>query len=356
MRSWQLVGQSQIELQDLPVPEPGEDQVLIRVMACSICSRTDLVYYKYCGLKPHCQPGGHFGHEVSGIVERVGPGVKGPEPGTRVFLRSPGAPGGLSEYCLADPVNIARLPDHMSFLEGAPAQQVPIAVHATRTLRLADNALIIGAGSAGLQILQVARLRGAARIAVADLLDSRLHLARDLGADVTINARQEDVLAAVAAAFPTPPDVCYDAVGTRTVVQQCIDAVRHEGIVCIFGTHHVEERVTLDLLQWEYKALTVHMANEGSTYTRQEAMRMSERLLAAGHCATRPYITHVFPMEGLPQAIALLEISPLLYPEGDPAAAGLPDREALKVVIQVAPGAEMNARGETFVPRGPLVG
>jgi threonine dehydrogenase-like Zn-dependent dehydrogenase len=356
MRAWQLIGREQVELQELPVPEPGPGQVLLKVMACSICSRTDLVYYKYCGIKPHCRPGGHFGHEVSGTIEQLGHGVTELEVGQRVFLRFPGKPGGLAEYCLADPVAVGRLPDHMSFLEGAPAQQVPIAVNATRTLRLGDHVVIIGAGSAGLQILQMAKLRGAGRILVADLQDSRLRIARELGADVTVNARHESVLEAIREAFPSPPDICYDAVGTHTVVHQCVEAVRHEGIVCIFGTHHVEEHVSFDLVQWESKALTVHMANEGSDHTRREAMRVSERLLAAGHCETRPYITHVFPLADLPQAIDLLQDSPILFPEGDPAAANLPDRQALKVVIQVSPGAELNASGGVFTPVGPLAG
>lgn len=347
MRSWQLTGTKQIELQDLPRPEPGPGQVLIKVMACSICSRTDLVYYTYCGLKPHCHPG-HFGHEVSGTIEALGAGVSGYEVGQRVFLRGPGKPGGLSEYCLTDPLSVGRLPDHMSFLEGAPAQQVPIAVNATRTLQLGDNLVIFGAGSAGLQILQVARLRGAAKVVMADLYEPRLAIARALGADVCLKADEVNVLDEIKRVFPAGPDIAYDAVGIPSVAQQCVDCVRNEGIVCIFGTHHVEERVTFNLIQWEYKAVTIHMANEGSTHTRQEAMRISERLLANRLIETRPYITHTFPMEELPRAIALLSMSPILYPEGDPQGQGMPAKEALKVVIAIHDGADQAADGSVF--------
>jgi threonine dehydrogenase-like Zn-dependent dehydrogenase len=347
MRAWQLVGEKQIELQELPQPVPGPGEVLVKVMACSICSRTDLVYYTYCGIKPHCHPG-HFGHEVSGIIAEIGPGVTGHEVGERVFLRGPGAPGGLSEYCLTVPLSIGRLPDHMSFIEGAPAQQVPIAVSATRTLQLGDNIAIFGAGSAGLQILQVARLRGAARVVMADLYEPRLEIAKQLGADVCLRADEVDVVAAIRELFPGGPDICYDAVGIPSVVQQCVDAVRNEGVVCIFGTHHVEERVTFNLVQWEYKAITAHMANEGSTHTRQEAMRMSERLLANRLIETRPYITHLFPMAELPRAIELLSVSPILYPEGDPRGQGMPAKEALKVVVAIHEGADQAADGSVF--------
>ena len=347
MQAWQLLGEKQIGLQDLPRPTPGPGEVLIKVMACSICSRTDLVYYTYCGLKAHCHPG-HFGHEVSGIIADLGEGVSGWEVGQRVFLRGPGKPGGLAEYCLAAPISIGRLPDHMSFIEGAPAQQVPIAVNATRTLQLGDNIAIFGAGSAGLQILQVARLRGAAKVVMADLYEPRLQIAKEMGADVCLRADEVDVVAAVREVFPGGPDICYDAVGIPSVAQQCVDAVRTEGIVCIFGTHHVEERVTFDLVQWEGKAITVHMANEGSAHTCREAMRISERLLANRLIETRPYITHVFPMAELPRAIELLSVSPILYPEGDPSGEGMPAKEALKVVIAVHEGADQSADGSIF--------
>jgi L-iditol 2-dehydrogenase len=347
MRAWQLLGPKHIELQELPIPQPAPGQLLIKVMACSICSRTDLVYYTYCGIKKHCRPG-HFGHEVSGVIEALGEGVSGLQGGQRVWLRHPDAPGGLAEYCLAGPMAVGQLPDHLSFIEGAPAQQVPIAVNATRTLRLGDNIVIFGAGSAGLQILQVAKLRGAAKILVVDLYEGRLQIARELGADVCLQAGAVDILAEIARLFPGGPDVCYDAVGIPSVAQQCVDAVRREGTVCIFGTHHVEELVTFNLIQWEGKALTVHMANEGSPHTEREVMRISDRLLANRLIETRPYISHVFPMEKLGEAIELLEVSPMLYPEGDPAAQALPVKEALKVVIAIGEGAEVAADGSVF--------
>jgi threonine dehydrogenase-like Zn-dependent dehydrogenase len=155
-----------------------------------------------------------------------------------------------------------------------------------------------------------------------------------------VDASKEDTMKRILEVFPSKPDVVYDAVGTRTVVRQCIDAVRNEGIVCIFGTHHVEKDVTFDLIKWEYKAVNIHMSNEGSPESARDAMRISERLLAARLIDTRPYITHVFEFNELPKAIELLKPSPLLYPEGDPRSKGMPPKKALKVVIKVGPDAE----------------
>jgi threonine dehydrogenase-like Zn-dependent dehydrogenase len=339
VKSYQLVSAEKIELQDVPIPEPEPGEVRVRVQACSICSRTDLVYYLYCGIKPHCRPG-HFGHEVAGTIDKLGAGAASWREGDRVFLRHPARGGGFSEYVIARDPAIGRLPDHMTFVEGAPCQQVPIAVNATRSLRTGDHAAIIGQGSAGLQLLQLARIRGAAKVAVADLYDARLDIARQLGADVLISASHQDTVAEIRGVFPEGPDVIYDAVGIRSVAQQCVDAVRHEGTVCIFGTHHVEDQVTFNLVQWEAKALNLHMANEGSRHSFAEAMRIAERLLANRLIETKPYITHVFDLEDLPKAIELLKGSPILYPEGDPRGQGLPPKEALKVVIRIGPEAE----------------
>ncbi len=339
MRSYQLVSAERIELREVPAPEAAAGEVRVRVQACSICSRTDLVYYLYCGLKPHCHPG-YFGHEVAGIIDQVGPGVTDWREGDRVFLRHPSRGGGFSDYVIARDPAIGRLPERMSFVEGAPCQQVPIAVNATRTLQVGDNVAIIGQGSAGLQLLQLARIRGAAKVVVADLYGARLEIASKLGADVLINASEQDALAEIRAVFPQGPDVVYDAVGIKTVAQQCVDAVRNEGIVCIFGTHHVEEHVTFNLVQWESKAITVHMANEGSTQSAAEAMRISERLLANGLIETKLYVTHVFDLAELPKALDLLRVSPILYPEGDPRGQGLPAKTALKVAIRIGPEAE----------------
>lgn len=332
MRQWQIVGREELALREVPVPEPGPGEVLVRVKACSFCSRTDLVYWKYFGVKPHCT-GAHFGHEVAGVIERLGPGVQGWREGDRVFLRSPSHGGGFADYCTARTVALGRLPQQMSFVEGAPAQQIPIAVHGTRKVEAGDLVAVFGAGSAGLAVTQMARVRGAARIVTLDLYDNRLELAKALGADEVVNVRRADPLEAVPELLGGRPDVAIDVVGAPGVVRQCLELVRHEGNVTIFGTYHVEHEVTVNLLQWEYRALSVNMANEGSDESAARAMRVAERLLAAGRVSTREYITHVLPFDAVPQGVELLASSPLLLPEAE-YPADLPwNREVIKVVV-----------------------
>lgn len=332
MKQWQIAGTAKVELRDVEVPEPCKDEVLVRVKACSFCSRTDLVYWKYFGIKPHCS-GAHFGHEVAGVIESLGQEAGGWKPGDRVFLRSPSGGGGFAEYCTAHVTRCARLPDHMSFVEGAPAQQVPIAVHGTRKVQAGDFVAIFGAGSAGLALTQMARVRGAARVVSLDLFDNRLELAKQLGADFTVNVRRDDPLRAVPALLGAQPDVVIDAVGIPSVARQCVELVRPEGNVTIFGTYHVEHEVTFNLIQWEYKALSMNMSNEGSTQSAAEALRVAERLLANGRVTTKPYITHVLDFDEVPRGLELLATSPILVPESE-LPADLPwNREVIKVVV-----------------------
>ena len=286
MRQWQIVGREEIALREVPIPEPGVDEVLVRVKACSFCSRTDLVYWKYYGVMPHCS-GAHFGHEVAGVIERLGPGVQGWQEGDRVFLRGPARGGGFADYCVARTVALGRLPEAMSFVEGARPSRcrspcmAPVPCSGRPGRRL-------GAGSAGLAVTQAAHVRGAARVVTIDLYDNRLALAKQLGADFTINPRRDDPLRAVPALLGAQPDVVIDVVGIPSVARQCIELVRNEGNVTIFGTYHVEHTVNVNLLQWEIKALSLNMANEGSPQTAAAAMRVAERLLAAGRLSTKP--------------------------------------------------------------------
>lgn len=334
MKQWQIVGREQVALRDVPVPEPGYDEVLVRVKACSFCSRTDLVYWKYYGLKPHCT-GAHFGHEVAGVIEKVGPGVSGWKEGDRVFLRGPARGGGFAEYCVARTIALGRLPEALSFVEGAPAQQIPIAVHGTRKVQPGDRVVVFGAGSAGLAVTQMAHVRGAARVVTLDLYDNRLEIAKQLGADYTVNVRREDPLEAVPRLLGARPDVCIDVVGIPSVAGQCVELVRAEGNVTIFGTYHVEHDATFSLLQWEIKAISMNMSNEGSPQTAAEAMRIAERLLGAGRLSTKEYITHVLSFEEVPKGLELLATSPLLVPEAE-MPADLPwNREVIKVVVEV---------------------
>ncbi|MET9069060.1 zinc-dependent alcohol dehydrogenase [Streptosporangium sandarakinum] len=334
MRQARLAGRRDIRLRDdAPVPEIGPHDVLIRVGACTMCNRSDLAYYHYHGLRDHCATG-CFGHEIAGTVHAVGDRVTRTAPGRRVFVRTP-LTSGYAEFAAAREIAVGALPDDIPFERGAILQTLPLAVHATRGVRLGDRVAIVGQGPIGLMALQVARLRGAAEIAVADLDPWRLERSALLGADRTVavdaSAGPDALLAALGGDF----DVAVEAVGTPHTLAACMDLVRQNGLVVFLGTHHVDTHVTIDMVKWEKKGLRAHASAEPTDADRAAAMRVAERLVASlgDRLHLGDLLTGVYPLEDIQLAVDRLSASPTLYPAAEPGPHRTPPAETLKIAI-----------------------
>lgn len=330
MRRFELVDRGTIRLNEsAPVPEPGPNEVLVRVKACTVCNRSDLVYFHYLGLRDHCSVG-CFGHEVAGVVERVGEKVTRARSGQRVFVRTP-LTSGYADFALAREIAVATLPESVPFEKGAILQLLPLAIHATRGVQLGDRVAILGQGPVGLMALQAARLRGASEIVVADLDDWRLERSTVLGADRTarVDGSETSLLALGEGAF----DVAIDAVGTPETVHAAVDLVRQNGLIVLLGTHHVDTNVTFDLIKWEKKGLRIHTSAEPTDVARAEAIAVAERLVSNGRIRLDPLLTHVYPLERLPEAIERLSASRVLHPSAATAPYAGPPPNTLKVAI-----------------------
>ncbi len=327
MRRYELVGHREISLNQVAVPTPGPGEVLVRVGANTVCNRSDLAYYHYHGLREHCATG-CFGHEIAGTVHELGPGVTGFAPGERVFARTP-LTSGFAEFALARPVALGRLPADIPFEQGAILQLLPLAVHATRGVRLGDRVVIIGQGPVGLMALQAAALRGASEIVVADLDPWRLERSALLGATRIVRVDgSRHALRDLGGGF----DVAIEAVGTPTTANACVDLLRHNGLVVFLGTHHVDTHVTFDIVAWEKKGLRVHTAAEPTDHARAEAMGIAQRLVDRGRIRLAELLTDTYPLEKLPEAIDRLSVSRILAPEGEETLDGPPPR-TLKIAI-----------------------
>ena len=328
MRRFELTGRREIHLDhDVPVPSPGPGEVLIQVRANTICNRSDLAYFHYFGLRDHCATG-CFGHEIAGTVHAVGAAVSGFSVGERVFVRTP-LTSGFAEFALAREIALGRLPDAVPFEQGAILQLLPLAVHATRGVRLGDRVVIIGQGPVGLMALQVAKQRGAAEIVVADLDPWRLERSALLGADRPVQVDGSlDSLHGIGAGF----DVAIEAVGTPATANACVDLLRHNGLVVFLGTHHVDTRVTFDMVTWEKKGLRVHTAAEPTDVARAEAMAVAQRLVDHDRIRLAELLTDTYPLEKLPDAIEALSANRTLAPEGEEVHAG-PPPNVLKIAV-----------------------
>ncbi|MFI7447285.1 zinc-binding dehydrogenase [Nonomuraea sp. NPDC049714] len=333
MRHISLAGRRRIRLDhDAPVPEIGPGDVLVRVAACTVCNRSDLAYYHYYGLRDHCATG-CFGHEIAGTVEAVGERVTSVAPGRRVFVRTP-LTSGFAEFAAAREVSVGALPDDVPFERGAILQLLPLAVHATRGVRLGDRVAIVGQGPVGLMALQVARLRGAAEITVADLDPWRLEQSALLGADRTVLVESPHAVPdRLDGDFDADFDVAIEAVGTPHTARACVDLVRQNGLVVFLGTHHVDTHVTFDMVTWEKKGLRVHSSAEPTDAARAEAMAIAVRLAFAGRVRLDTILTATYPLENLQEALDRLSQSPTLHPAGHDTPHRTPPEKTLKIAI-----------------------
>src|SRR4029453_1283610 len=209
---------SPLEIRELPIPEPGPGQVLVRMQASGIC-HTDI--HAARGDWP-VTPTPPFvpGHEGIGIIERVGPGAAVRQVGDRVAIAwlgsacgrggycvSGGEPrggsqdnsgysvdGAYAEYAVADERFVVPVPDAVSSLDAAPLTCAGVTTFAAikaADVQPGESVAVFGIGGLGHLALQYARLRGAVVIAV-DVEDEKLDLAVELGADHIVNARRRD--------------------------------------------------------------------------------------------------------------------------------------------------------------------
>ncbi len=206
-----------LSVEELPVPEPGAGEVLIKVAACGVChSDLHIARGEWDLLKPITKLPLVPGHEVTGTIAAIGEGVEDFAIGDRVGvpwlhytcgeceyclagretlcgkqqITGVTVDGGFAEFLKAKASHTAKLPDNLSFIEAAPLLCAGVTVHHAMkdsALQAGQRIAIFGIGGLGHLAVQLAKARGAEVVAV-DVADDKLELARECGADHTVNA------------------------------------------------------------------------------------------------------------------------------------------------------------------------
>lgn len=251
-----------LRLEELPVPEPAADEVLVKVAACGLCG-TDL-HLAVAGDIPVERTPITLGHEGAGVVAAIGRDVKRLREGDRVVL-FPAAycgacrfclqgrhslcdrskvygmarDGALAEYVAAPERAVIPLPDAVPFEIGAIVTDgVATPFHALRSrgaLRAGETVAVFGCGGLGTHAVMLARLMGAARIAAVDVDEKALARVRALGADAAIDMRQGDPAKAIRAAFGRGADLALEFVGLPETVEAAIRSLDKAGRAVISG-------------------------------------------------------------------------------------------------------------------------
>jgi L-iditol 2-dehydrogenase len=301
MKAAMYYSQQDIRIEEVPIPEIDDDEVLVEMRACGVCGSDLMDWY----LKPRAPL--VLGHEPSGIIAKKGSKVEAFNVGDRVFVHHHVAclkchyclhgdytlceqfrktnikPGGFAEYFGVPAPNLRldtlKLPTKVTFEEATLIEPIGCCLRAIKkgNVKAGDTVAIIGAGATGIIHTALSRILGASKVIVSDLFDYRLEVAKKFGADVTVNPEREIIsevakaetdgrgvdLAIVTApsfeAYRSGLSICHKGgrllVFAPTVPGKYLDVSPEElffseiQIVPSYSTSHLETREALELIQ-----------------------------------------------------------------------------------------------------------
>lgn len=246
-----MTAPGEIIFKEVPVPEPKAGEVLLKIMKIGVCGTDIHVYHgKHAFTKyPVTQ-----GHEVAAKIAKLGEGVTKFHVGQKVIVEPQvvcgecwpcrhgmynlceakkvmgfQAPGMACEYFLCEQERVIPVPDNLTFNETAMLEPLAVTVHASN--RAGDlnglDAVVFGAGPIGILLVQTLKAKGVKRILATDISDYRLSLAKECGADFTVNTKNEDFTEALLKAFgPDKADIMFDCAGNDITINQAIRNAR----------------------------------------------------------------------------------------------------------------------------------
>lgn len=321
MKAAVFYGPGDIRVEDVGFPELEPDGILMKVTTCGICG-SDLHPYKIGG---GLEAGMIMGHEFSGDIIEVGANVVDFKKGDKVAAASYkpcgecywcqqdqpqrcsqmkilgySFPGAFAEYVSIPIATLNRtvffLPDEVSYEAGATVEPLSVGVHAARRAQPTpeDTVVVLGAGMIGQCTMQSLKAMGVAKMIVSEVSKKRLEVAKATGADVVINAAEEDVVKKVMEITNgAGASIVADCAGSPTTFQQAVEMVCGRGKVMLVGVY--EQRI-----QWDPGVLLRKNASMIGCFGGSFPRAIS--FLQSGQVNTMPLITHEFPLDKAKEA------------------------------------------------------
>jgi L-iditol 2-dehydrogenase len=341
------------EVDEVSLPEPPPGAALVKVMSTTICG-TD---FKILG---GLFPGTKFphvpGHEWSGEVVAAGGGVDEFSPGDRVgaephvgcgrcrtclegqynlcenygrvdkghahvgFTTS----GGLAEYCTVSVKALHKLPETLSYDQGAFIESVGVALYAIERVGIeaGEDVLVVGPGAIGYCATQIARARGAGKVVLAGTRDERLSLAGELGCDASVNVCSEkDPAGAVRSLFRgRGADVVVELAGSADAGLLALLSARRGGRIVLAGSTSPGRELKVDLSVIVRGHLDIH----GSVANPKWVCRRGLEMIARGYVNVGPLLTHRMELADFGEALETFRerkggaYRVMMYPHGIP--------------------------------------
>ena len=302
-----------VRLEEMPTPQIGPGEVLMRVEASGICG-TDLLEWYRLHKAPLV-----LGHEVAGVVAAVGEDVEHYKEGDRIcaahhvpcntchyclsghhtvcdtLRRTNFDPGGFAEYLRLPRINVDQgifsLPDEISFEEATFVEPLACVLRGQRLAHMqpGQSVLVVGSGTAGLLHIQLARNSGADYIVATDIVDYRLEAARQFGADIAVQAEEYTPGHLRRAAGDRLADLVVISSGAASAIGQALESVERGGTVLFFAPTEpgVSIPISVNDVFWRNE-ITITSSYGGSPADYAAALE----LIQAGKIRVREMITH----------------------------------------------------------------
>jgi L-iditol 2-dehydrogenase len=326
MKAAVLYGKEDVRVEDVEIPRLGPGDVLLRTRVALTCG-TDIKVFRRGYHARMIVPPAVFGHEVAGVVEEVGAGVEGLEPGTPVMAAN-SAPCGECHYCrhempsLCDDLlfwngayaefariparvvkkNLLRLEQGLEFREAAMVEPLACVIRGVEEswIGRGQSVAVIGVGPIGLMFVALARMRGA-HVVAAGRRRQRLEKALEVGAEAVVSSSEGDLAELLRQRSPDGrgPDVVIEAVGLPETSEAAVRAVRKGGVVQLFGGCPADTRIGIDSQLLHYQELTI----KSTFHHTPESVRKAFRLIADGHIDASAFITAEAPLAELPRVL-----------------------------------------------------
>lgn len=309
-------GRHDLRVTDVYLGPIGDNQVRVNVKYCGVCG-TDIHIYEGDGGASAVTPPIVIGHEFSGVVSAVGKSIKSVRVGDRVsvdpndmcgecyFCRNAQAhfcknsigigttyPGGFAEYVTVREKQVFKIPDSLSFENAALVETVSCCLHGIDLcdIKTGETVLIIGAGPIGLLMLQLAKMSGAGKIFVSEIVSEKRELALKYGANIVIDPLNEDIGAVVSTNSGNVGCV-IECAGTTRTIEQAIKYAGRGATVMMFGL--VAPDATVEIKPYEVftKELKI-TASFINPYTFDRAIEV----LALGKVKVDEIITDIIPL------------------------------------------------------------
>ncbi|MCD6575169.1 alcohol dehydrogenase catalytic domain-containing protein [Candidatus Aerophobetes bacterium] len=314
-----------VRIVDMPVPEVGEGEILVKTKVCGICGSDVLEWYRRMRKSPF------FGHEVSGIIEKVGKGVKELGRGDRVFIhhhvpcftchycrrgsytmcptyhRTNLDPSGFAEYIRVPRTNVEnggviKLPDNISFEEASLIEPMGCCMRGLKrtNLQMGDTVLVVGTGFAGLVHIQIAKMMGAGLIIASDFFDFKLQEAKKMGADVVVNPGKEKVKEKLYEVNEgRGADVVVVTPPSTRVIKEAIEFLDRGGTLYLFGPTSPDDYLSILPYTFFFSELSLITSYSASPIETNAVCR----LMQEGKITTQGLITHRFKLDQIGEAV-----------------------------------------------------